>query len=133
MNNLYKKTVELRSEKGKSRPANIKKCKQEFIKTIGNDLNMPMALGLTWKMLKDKNLSAKEKYELLIDFDKVFGFNLKEAKPQAVPKKIIDLAKQRENFRKEKQWQSADQIRRELEKLGWQVEDTDKGPKLLKS
>jgi len=133
LNNLYKKTVELRSEKGKSRPANIKKYKQEFIKTIGNDLNMPMALGLTWKMLKDKNLSAKEKYELLIDFDKVFGFNLKEAKPQAVPKKIIDLAKQRENFRKEKQWQSADQIRRELEKLGWQVEDTDKGPKLLNS
>ena len=41
--------------------------------------------------------------------------------------------KTKENFRKEKQWQSADQIRRELEKLGWQVEDTDKGPKLLKS
>ena len=136
LNNLYKKIIELKSEKGKSRPVKIKKYKQEFIKTISNDLNMPMALGLTWKMLKDKNLFAKEKYDLLIDFDKVFGLNLCKAGLRTrtkAPIKVEGLVKERETFRKQKQWQKADQIRQEIEKLGWRVEDTDKGPKLLKS
>jgi len=95
-----------------------------------------MALGLTWKMLKDKNLFAKEKYDLLIDFDKVFGLNLCKAGLRTrtkAPIKVEGLVKERETFRRQKQWQKADQIRQEIEKLGWRVEDTDKGPKLLKS
>ncbi|MBU4350730.1 cysteine--tRNA ligase, partial [Patescibacteria group bacterium] len=127
LNNLYNKALELKSSKGKLRKPIINKYCQSFSKAVGNDLNISQALGLTWKMLRSKELLDKEKYCLLVDFDKVFGLNLKEARLQEIPKQILFLAKQRESLRKEKKWQSADKIRKELEKLGWQIEDAKKG------
>ena len=133
LNKLYEKIKDLKSQKSKSRPSNLKKYKQEFIETIANDLNISKALGLTWKMLKDKNVSPKDKYNLLLDFDKVFGFDLGKAEFYTrtnIPIEVKKLVELREKLRKQKKWQEADQVRKRVEKFGWQVEDTSKGPKL---
>ena len=67
---------------------------------------------------------------MLLDFDKVFGLSLDKIKKQEIPEKIIKLAKERENLRKEGKWQEADEIRRKVKEMGWQIEDTEKGPKI---
>lgn len=107
----------------------------KFLDTINDDLNMPQALAVLWQVLADKNLSAKEKYDLVIDFDKVFGLGLTNIKPITTtkpPASILRFAKQREKARQEKNWQLADELRKQINKLGWEIKDTPKGPALKK-
>ena len=55
--------------------------------------------------------------------------NMEESEKQ----EIIDLAKEREKQRKENNWQKADELRKKITELGWQVEDTKTGPKLKRA
>lgn len=102
---------------------------KKFLNFIDNDLNTPRALALMWDMLKDKKISNKEKYNLLIKFDKIFGLfsKIKEIK---TPAKIKKLAQSREKFRAEKNWTKSDEIRKEIEEMGYEIEDTENGFKL---
>ncbi|PIS17463.1 MAG: cysteine--tRNA ligase, partial [Candidatus Nealsonbacteria bacterium CG09_land_8_20_14_0_10_42_14] len=45
---------------------------------------------------------------------------------------IINLVEKREKYRKKNNWRKADEIRKQIQKLGWRVEDTKTGPKLKK-
>ena len=76
---------------------------------------------------------GKEKYKLLKDFDKIFGLGLDKVKKLAIPQEIKKLAKQREKYREQKQWQKADEVRKKIEKLGYQIEDTKTGAKIKKN
>ena len=132
---LYEKTNELKARRAKrkitAQSVKLKKYKKDFLDYINNDLNVPQALALVWKMLKDKTLLPAEKYQLLLDFDKILGLELAEnSSPQALvlPAKVKKLVELREKLREQKKWQEADQVRKEVEKIGWQIEDTDKGP-----
>ena len=48
---------------------------------------------------------------------------------QEVPTTILDLMNEREERRKQKNWAEADKIRNKMNELGWQIEDTESGPK----
>jgi cysteinyl-tRNA synthetase len=110
--------------------AKSQQYKKEFLNYINDDLNMPKALGLTWEMLKDKELSPKEKYDLLMDFDKVFGLKLDKVKKIKIPLKIKILVRKREKYRKQEDFDRADEIRKRIEQLGYIIEDTDQGPRI---
>ncbi|MDD5569216.1 MAG: cysteine--tRNA ligase, partial [Candidatus Pacebacteria bacterium] len=133
LDNFYKKVSELKTDSlSENKSADFESYRQKFLGFINNDLDMPSALALAWDLLKDKNISDNEKQELLFDFDKVFGLRiketvqaLKEIKPEAIPEEITKKAELREQYRKNKEWDKADQIRKELESLGWAVEDAD--------
>ena len=47
-----------------------------------------------------------------------------------IPRKIEVLVEQREHLRQTKQWAEADEIRHQIEKLGYKVEDRDSGPEI---
>ena len=139
LDNLYEKTIELKkqSSRTKSQPQSqgFKKYQNKFIETLAQDLGVASALALTWPMLKDKDLSSREKYQLLIDFDQVFGLKLWEVRPPAIleaPAAVKKLVKEREWLRKAKQWLAADEVRKEVEGLGWRIEDAPEGPKIRK-
>ena len=91
---------------------------------------MPQALALTWELLKDEKVAPDKKYQILLDFDKVFGLRLDEIKEIKIPLKVKGLADKREKFRQAKNFQKADEIRKQVEALGFEIEDTEKGPKL---
>ena len=93
---------------------------------------MPRALALTWDMIKDKKISPREKYELLLDFDKVFGLGLSEVKKIKIPQKIEELAKKRENYRQKGDWKKADEVRKKVSELGYSIEDAEKGYEIKK-
>jgi len=108
----------------------IRNYQKKFLEFINDDLNIPRALSLAWQVSRDKNLSQREKYFLLSDFDKIFGLRLNKVKPLKISKQVQKLLKKREVLRKEKKWQEADKIREQIQKLGYLIEDTPKGPKL---
>jgi len=102
----------------------------KFKKYINNDLNAPRALALLWDVIKSKKINNETKYKLIIDFDKVLGLNLADVRTEKIPSEILKLAKDREKYRKEKNFKKADKFRKKLAELGWMIEDTPRGPKL---
>ena len=124
--NLKEKLSSLKDAKGEKG----EDYKKEFLKYINDDLDTPKALALIWKLINDKKVSDKAKHSLILDFDKVLGLNLKVK--DKIPKEIIELAKQREEFRNNKDFHKADAIRKKIEKQGYQIEDTDINYKIKK-
>jgi len=124
--NLLKESKEI-----KTNPKLVKKYKESFINAINDDLNIPKALALTWDLLKDNQLSAKDKYNLLKDFDKVFGLNLNKTK-ESIPEEIKKLISQREKARKNKDFKKADEIRNKIQDKGYLIEDSKQGARVRK-
>ena len=120
-----KKTIKLQSQKAK-------KYQNDFQKIISDDLKMPQALALMWKVIKDEKTKPEEKYFLLLDFDKVFGLGLAKVKEEKIPKNILLLVEEREKYRQQKDFQKADDLREKIKKSGYCLEDTLNGPILKK-
>lgn len=125
---------ELKTSSTKQATSNktTKDYQEKFLKFINNDLNTPRALALMWDLIKDKSLLSKEKYKLLLDFDKIFGLKLSKIKKVKIPEEIKKLSKQREQLRSKDEWKKADKIRKQIEKMGYRIEDTEKGTKIKK-
>ena len=49
-----------------------------------------------------------------------------------IPDEVAELAQQRENARREKNWKRSDELRDRISALGWEVRDTKDGPKLTR-
>lgn len=133
INNIFKfmRSVDL-SNSQKTNPNKIKKYASEFINAVNDDLNMPQALAVFWSVFKNKQLPHKEKIKLLIKFDKILGLGLDKIKIK-IPLKISNMAKKREKLRENKQFIPADALRKEIERLGYEIEDTNFGPIIYKT
>ncbi|MEK7512912.1 MAG: cysteine--tRNA ligase [Patescibacteria group bacterium] len=106
--------------------------KEEFASALDDDLNTPRALAIAWKAVKSKALSPAQKKSLIKTFDKVLGLRLdRSAAPRAaavIPLEVKRLAEERELFRKRKQFAHADDLRKRIRTLGYEVDDTPLGP-----
>mgnify|MGYP001559019435 CR=1 FL=1 len=59
---------------------------------------------------------------------------IKELEDEGVPaKEIKKLGEQCEQYRKLQNWAIADELRKQIESLGWMLDDTPSGPKLKKA
>jgi cysteinyl-tRNA synthetase len=137
LNNLYQRILEIKEKKipyfSRSRKIEDRNFYHEkFLEFINDDLNMPKALALTWKLIDDKKISNEEKYSLLIDFDKVFGLDLAKIKKPKIPEEIKKMVEQREEYRKKGDFKTADEIRKKIKEMGYWIEDTKEGPKIKK-
>ncbi|MCX6765222.1 MAG: cysteine--tRNA ligase, partial [Candidatus Nealsonbacteria bacterium] len=126
------KISEFKKDKGKVKKENIKKYKDKFVSMVEDDLAFHQAIALIWIIIKDNNLSSKEKETLILDFDKVLGLNLKSIKKVPIPKEIEKLADERERARKGNNWQKSDELRKQIEDKGYKIEDTSSGPIIKK-
>jgi len=100
--------------------------KKQFEEAINDDINIPLALGVVWTMLKES--PSKDIYLLAQEFDKVFGLNLdqipvKEEIKEDIPQQVIDIAQQRLLARKNKDWAQSDKLRDEIASLGYTIID----------
>ena len=111
----------------------LEKYKKEFIEDIGDDLNVPSALGVLFTMLKEP--ASKDIYDLALDFDRVFGLSLdkiEEKTESDIPAEIIEKAEKMQSARLEKNWAVADALRAELGELGYVVKNTKEGYEITK-
>lgn len=102
--------------------------KKKFLEYVNDDLDTPKAIALLWEMTKDERLPLTEMRHLLRNFDKVLGLNLDKTESFQIPEGIQKLIIDRENARNSKNFAKSDEIRTEIESLGYEVKDTDSGP-----
>ncbi|MBC8313398.1 MAG: cysteine--tRNA ligase [Candidatus Cloacimonetes bacterium] len=134
---LSNKILEIKAniQKSKIDKNFTKKIQNEFLAKINNDLNMPEALAVMWKVLRTTKIGCKEKYKLLLEFDKIFGLNFekideiqKEKEEQFGERELVEkLVKERNEAREQKDWKRSDEIREKLEKLGVEIRDNSNG------
>ena len=104
--------------------------KNKFKEVISDDLNMPLALSVLYDVLKD-DISNSTKIELIKDFDKVLSLDLlKEDKKEIdneLDNYIQEKIKERNEYKKNKDFAKADEIREELKEKGIIIKDTREG------
>ncbi len=100
----------------------------KFEKLIHDDLNLPEAVALMWRLVKDQKLPTAARMKTIIQMDRIFGLNLSEIEQAEVPEEILNLVQERESARREDNWTLADELRDRIEQAGFTVEDTAAGP-----
>jgi cysteinyl-tRNA synthetase len=118
----------------------LQKARKDFEEALDDDLNTSEALGVLFTLVKDINRLMDEKkisktdalktLDLVNGFDSVFGI-LKREK-LTLDDEVKALIDKRIQARKEKNFQLADQIRKDLEDRGITLEDTAEGTKWKK-
>ena len=99
---------------------------KEFEKRVNDDLDMPGAVAVLWKLVRDEK--AKGKIETIKEMDEVFGLKLLEVKEKVeVPEYILKLAIERDSARERGKYEEADKIRVDIEKRGWRIIDVKNG------
>ncbi|MBI1863627.1 cysteine--tRNA ligase [Candidatus Woesebacteria bacterium] len=103
----------------------IDQFRSDFSSFLNDDFNTPKALAIVWKALKS-NIPHSDKYDLLMYFDEILGLcinaNLNVGKKE-VTVNTQKLLEERENFRKEGNFEAADKIRDQLIKMGYTLVD----------
>jgi len=102
----------------------------EFQERINDDLDMPGALAVIWKLVRDD--SAKSKVGTIRKMDEVFGLKLLEGGKIEVPEEILKLVKERQKARGEKDFGKSDLLRNEILEKGFVVRDGEDGFRLEK-
>ncbi len=110
----------------------IKEYKDKFLASINDDLNMSEALAVVQEMLKSEHDDA-DKLATVLDFDEVLGLGLSDLNTgDDLPADILNLQKQREVARKEKNFEESDRLRDEIQNMGYAIEDSNDGMKIYK-
>jgi len=110
----------------------INKYHGEFSDAVLDDLNIPLALGVLWTMLKEE--PSSDIYREALAMDTVFGLSLdkeEEKKSEDIPEEIIKIAEERLAAKKAKDFLRADALRAEITAKGYLITDTKDGYKIL--
>ncbi|MFA6270435.1 MAG: cysteine--tRNA ligase [Candidatus Paceibacterota bacterium] len=92
-----------------------------FESFISDDLNSPKALALL-----HETFSLKKSKKTVEKIDAVLGLNialLSENTKTDIPEEILELKKERDHARETKNWQKSDELRGEIERTGFVLED----------
>ncbi len=97
-----------------------------IIKALEDDLDTPKALSI---------LHQENDFRLWEYFEPVLGFGLLgiRNKEIGIRGEVKDLINKRQQLRKAGKFAEADKIRKEIESKGYEIEDTEKGPRILKT
>jgi cysteinyl-tRNA synthetase len=119
----------------------VDKYRERFEEAMNDDLNTPLALSVLYelitetnKLLAENKLSAEEAKKILglwKKMNKVFGLLIKKEDTK-IPKEVIKLADARKQARLDKDFAKSDEFRKEIEKLGYIIEDEKEGYKIKK-
>lgn len=111
--------------------------KKEFVGALESDLSTPEALAIVWKLVKDNAVPTMDKRATLLDFDKVLGldliYNEYKITEEDIPADVRFLIHDREDARTTGDYKKSDQLRDEIKKKGFIVEDSPSGPKISRA
>ncbi|MBN2880053.1 MAG: cysteine--tRNA ligase [Clostridia bacterium] len=119
----------------------INAMRKGFKAAMDSDLNTAEALGVIFEFVKLMNISLSENensanafaaHEALIEICSVLGILYRETEVE-IPDEVKTLLDDRAQARKNKEWAKSDEIRDEILKMGYTVEDTRDGQKIKKA
>jgi len=99
-----------------------KDFEQRFFTALEDDLKTPQAVAMLWEMVKS-DLTDDEKLLLFGQFDSILQLGFSTVEKTEVSEEIQKLLDAREQARKEKNWEKADEIREKLTVAGHSVAD----------
>jgi cysteinyl-tRNA synthetase len=111
-----------------NRAGTNKKYLKEFEERINDDLDMPGAIAVLWKLVRDER--AEGKLGTIKKMDQVFGLKLLEDDSVEIPENVRKLAEERKVARDNKDWATSDDLRDKLKDMGWVVKDSKDGYEL---
>ena len=112
----------------------------KFEEALDDDLNISAALGFLFESIRETN-RAMDQNEMdaatanaWLDWWKRINtvLDLEAEFEIVVPPEVMQLAKERENARREKKWKRSDELREQISVLGWEVRDTKDGAKITR-
>ncbi len=131
----------LKEEQGEIEESKLTELVGAFEEALNNDLNTSLAITVVHYALKADTTPAT-KLTLIKEFDKVLGIGLieaaqkqleKEDKGDDIPAEIADLAAQRAEARKAKNFALADELRDKITSMGYVIEETRQGTIIKKA
>jgi cysteinyl-tRNA synthetase len=112
----------------------------EIVATMDDDLNTPKAVGLLFDVIRLGNQcidegkvdlhSAKKFLHVMDLFDHVLG--IIPHKHLKLSEEVAQLVKERQESKDAKDYTRADELRKQIEALGYQIDDTLYGPLVKK-
>ncbi len=148
---LRLKLVEPDGRVTKKAQAEGERWRRRFWEAAADDLNLPRALGIAWRVARSR-LAAPVKRELLMDFDRLLGLDLVQPRPRPqLPAEIESLVRERDLLRRAaagaggarrsrakagpkaapEAFARADEMRRGIIEQGYEVRDTPLGTAAL--
>src|SRR3989344_1373025 len=114
-----------------------------FWESLSDDFNTPKAFAVIFEFIKEANILLdnyaidKKNASLISQFfqeiNQIFGIiNFKKLNHSRIPDQVTQLVQQREHARNNTDWQKADELRIEIEKYGFSVQDSKEGPVIRK-
>lgn len=110
----------------------IDNFQDRFQNSLSNDFQIPQVLGVFWEMIKS-NIPSLDKLDLINEFDQVLGLKLSEVTANAIPQSIIELAEKRKKARESGNYSLSDEIRKKINDLGFDIEDSNQKYVIKKS
>ncbi|MBR3105707.1 MAG: cysteine--tRNA ligase [Clostridia bacterium] len=121
--------------------ARVKEYAARFDAAMDDDLNTADAIGAIFEIVKDANVSLNEQsgkaavegvLNALLDLTQVLGLFMKAAE-EGLPAEIQQMADERAQARKDKNWKRSDELRNALAAAGYLVKDTPQGQNITKA
>ena len=105
---------------------------KEFKEALENDLNTANALTILYNVLK-ADIGNDTKLKLIESFDKVLSLDLlkREEIDKELESKVKELIDERNKYKQEKNYEKADEVRKQIEDLGVQIKDTREGVEII--
>jgi len=115
--------------------------RHRFFDLMENDLKTSEAVAVLWEVTKS-DLPDTAKVELLLEFDQVLGLGLDRAEEAnqelgnegveetKLPAEVKSILDQRQQARNTQAWALADELRQQLQSMGYEVTDEAKGQRV---
>jgi cysteinyl-tRNA synthetase len=123
-----------------AKPGTVQRLTTAFEDALDDDLNISAALGFLFESIRETNramdqnkMDAPSASDWLDWWKRINTvLDLEAAADVVIPHEVAQLAEERENARREKNWKRSDELRDRISSLGWEVRDTKDGPKLTR-
>ena len=116
--------------------------RQQFITAMDDDLNTADGITAIFELVRDLNTMSSDNSvskqqlqagaDLFDELTDVLGIMYNRKKNEEIPAEILELAEQRKNARKDKNFALADEIRDKITALGYSIKETRQGTEIKK-
>jgi cysteinyl-tRNA synthetase len=138
--NLVRKVADLMNDKSGDIDQDLyQQWHDKILAPVSDNLKTAEALVVIQDLLKDKTVNNATKFALFGFIDELLGLQfvdratkLHELESEQAPENVQELAKQRLEAKKSRDFAKADALRAEIDSLGWTVMDAVDGFKLVK-
>ena len=129
------------TEDEKALLARVREYAARFDAAMDDDLNTADAIGAIFEIVRDGNVSLNEQsakaavegvLNTLLELTQVLGLLMKAAE-DGLPAEIQQMADERAQARKDKNWKRSDELRDALAAAGYIVKDTPQGQNITKA